>query len=87
MEKDKEFQREFWIMTLKWGTPAVLGLISLLISTFLTLTDRFYTTPSYVFRIINGISIVVIIIFAFIWSQKNKNLQNKYHQKESTEQE
>ena len=80
MDSKKDFENEFWIMTLIWGTPAILGIIGLIISTILSLMEVFPTTPSIVFQIINGISIALIIIFGIIWSQKNKKLQEKYRE-------
>ncbi len=78
MNSKKDFNHELWIMTLIWGSPAILGLIGLITSTLFDLLELFPTTPSIVFQIINGISIALIIIFGIIWSRKNKKLQEKY---------
>ena len=78
MGSKKDYEKELWLNTLKWGSPTALGVLGLITSTFLDLTGVLPSTPSYIFRIINGISIALIVIFGFIWLSLNKKVQEKY---------
>jgi hypothetical protein len=85
MGSQEEFNRERMKIALKWGFPVVIGGISLLISTLLDLSDVFPSTPQYVFRIINGISIALIVIFGFIWFQIEQKVQETYAKSQNEE--
>ncbi len=77
MDSKKEHQKELFIMWLKFGTPIIVGIIILVTSSLLKLSDAFPDTPLLVFKILNGCSILLILIFGVIWSQAEKNMQKE----------
>jgi len=77
MDSKEDHQKKYWITFLKFGLPIVLGIIALVTSTLLDMTDVFPYAPSLVFKILNGIFIAVIVVFGFIWSQQEKKMQTE----------
>ena len=78
MSSQEEFNKERVKIALKWGFPVVIGVIGLITSTLLVLADIFPSTPQYVFKIVNGISIGLIVGFGFIWFKMEQKLQDRY---------
>lgn len=77
MDLKKEHQKEISMMWLKFGTPIIVGIVVLVTSSLIKLSDAFPDTPLLVFKILNGCSILLILIFGIIWSQAEKNMQKK----------
>jgi hypothetical protein len=78
MGPQEDFQKERIKIALKWGFPVVIGVITLIISTLLDLSDVLPNTPQQVFQILNGVSIALIVVFGIIWYQMEKKLQDRY---------
>ena len=78
MGTKKEIEHELKKNSLLFYSLIGLGIITLITSTLLQTTDVFPSTPSLVFKIINGCSIAFILVIGVIWSQLEKKIESKF---------